>query len=421
MSITVSYVILDHLKKDDGTNFIRIRITHKRKSKYLKTNIAVEPSDFTRTGNLKNQGKIDLAKDEVKINRKIVDAMPTSASDEMDVDDVVRYIKAKRADGEGFRLDFASYGISLAEKMKPGTGKNYIVAMRCLVRYFGHNPDISEITVRAMRGFEEFIRQEKKMVYHVDKGIVEGDGTKSERAVNMYTGAVRAIYKKARIEFNDPDLGIMRIPVDIFEYYKVPRVPAAEHRDIPAEWIQMMLDQREGLEGRERMAIDVFLLSFGLMGINSIDLYNAKEQPKGGVLHYFRTKTTDKRADGAEMFVRIEECVRGLVNEYRGKERAFRFHTMYATDNTFNAAINKGLKSWKSRNGLENEDKFTFYSARHTWATLGASKRVGIDLALVTEGLCHVDQGRKVDMIYIRKDWERVWDANAKVLGLFRW
>lgn len=421
MSVTVSYVILDHLKKDDGTNFIRVRITHKRKSKYLKTNIAVEPSDFTRTGNLKNQGKIDLAKDEVKIIRKIVDAMPTSASDEMDVDDVVRYIKAKRADGEGFRLDFASYGISLAEKMKPGTGKNYIVAMRCLVRYFGHNPDISEITVRAMRGFEEFIRKEKKMVYHVDKGIVEGDGTKSERAVNMYTGAVRAIYKKARIEFNDPDLGIMRIPVDIFEYYKVPKVPPAEHRDIPPEWIQMMLDQRGGLEGRERMAIDVFLLSFGLMGINSIDLYNVKEQPKNGVLHYFRTKTTDRRSDGAEMFVRIEECVMGLVNEYRGKERAFRFHTMYATDNTFNAAINKGLKAWKSRNGLEDEDKFTFYSARHTWATLGASKRVGIDLALVTEGLCHVDQGRKVDMIYIRKDWERVWDANAKVLGLFRW
>jgi integrase len=237
----------------------------------------------------------------------------------------------------------------------------------------------------------------------------------------MYTGAVRAIYKKARIEFNDPDLGIMRIPVDIFEYYKVPRVPAAEHRDIPAEWIQMMLDQREGLEGRERMAIDVFLLSFGLMGINSIDLYNVREQPKDGVLHYFRTKTTDRRSDGAEMFVRIEECVRGLVNEYRGKERTFRFHTMYATDNTFNAAINKGLKSWKSRNGLEDEDKFTFYSARHTWATLGASKRVGIDLALVTEGLCHVDQGRKVDMVYIRKDWERVWDANAKVLGLFQW
>lgn len=421
MSVTVSYVILDHLKKDDGTNFIRVRITHKRKSKYLKTNIAVEPSDFTRTGNLKNQGKIDLANDEVKIIRKIVDAMPTSASDEMDVDDVVRYIKAKRADGEGFRLDFASYGISLAEKMKPGTGKNYIVAMRCLVRYFGHNPDISEITVRAMRGFEEFIRKEKKMVYHVDKGIVEGDGTKSERAVNMYTGAVRAIYKKARIEFNDPDLGIMRIPVDIFEYYKVPKVPPAEHRDIPAEWIQMMLDQRDGLTGRERMAVDVFLLSFGLMGINSTDLYNAKEQPKDGVLHYFRTKTTDKRADGAEMFVRIEECVRGLVKEYRGKEKAFRFHTMYATDNTFNAAINKGLKAWKSRNGLEDEDKFTFYSARHTWATLGASKRVGIDLALVTEGLCHVDQGRKVDMIYIRKDWERVWDANAKVLGLFRW
>ena len=421
MAVTINYVILPHLKKDDGTNFIRIRVTHHRKSKYIKTSIAVEPEHLTRSGNLKHEGKKTLAEDEVKLMRDIASGISTYTLESMTIDDVVRYIEAKRADGEGFRLNFARYGMEVAGRKKFGTGKNYVSAMNCLVRYFGYEPDISEITVRNMRGFEEFVRKEKKMVYHVDEGVVEGKETKSERAVNMYTGVVRSVYKEARREFNDPDLGIMRIPVDIFEYYKVPKAPPAEHRDIPAEWVQMMLDQREGLTGRERMSVDVFLLSFGLMGINSIDLYAAKEHPKDGVFHYFRTKTTDRRDDGAEMFVRIEECVKCLVNEYRGKERAFRFHTMYATDNTFNAAINKGLKAWKTRNGLEDEDKFTFYSARHTWATLGASKRVGIDLALVTEGLCHVDNNRKIDFVYIRKDWERVWDANAKVLELFQW
>ena len=39
----------------------------------------------------------------------------------------------------------------------------------------------------------------------------------------------------------------------------------------------------------------------------------------------------------------------------------------------------------------------------------------------MTEGLCHVDNARKMDNVYIRKDWERVWDANAKVLALFDW
>lgn len=418
MTVTVDYVILPHLKKEDGTNFIRIRVTHKRKSKYLKTNIAVEPEDLTRTGNLKNEGKKDLAMDEVRRMRRIADKMTTYALDEMSVDDVVRYIKARLAEGEGFRLNFASYGIKLAEGMKEGTGKNYRVAMRCLVRYFGHEPDISEITVRAMRGFEDFIRKERNMVYHADKGLVAGEGFKSARAVSMYTGAVRAVYKKARIEFNDPDLGIFRIPNDIFDYYKVPRVPATRPRDIPAEWVQLMIDQREGLEGRERMAVDSFLISFALMGMNAVDLYYITEKPKDGILHYFRTKTADRRDDDAEMYVRIEPCIRAVMRDYMGRARLFDYHVRYSSMNTFTAALNKGLRSWIRRNGL---DDFTFYSARHTWGTLGASKRVGIDLALVTEGLCHMNQSRKVDFIYVRKDWERVWDANAKVLALFDW
>jgi hypothetical protein len=40
---------------------------------------------------------------------------------------------------------------------------------------------------------------------------------------------------------------------------------------------------------------------------------------------------------------------------------------------------------------------------------------------MITEGLSHSDASRKMDMVYIRKDWERVWDANVKVLGLFKW
>ena len=102
MAVTVNYAILPQHWKEDGTNLIRIRITHKRKSRYLITNIALERADLTRSGNLKHQGKEDLANDEVKRIRAIVDAMTTAATDEMDVDDVVRYVKAKRAEGEGY-------------------------------------------------------------------------------------------------------------------------------------------------------------------------------------------------------------------------------------------------------------------------------------------------------------------------------
>ena len=121
MAVTFDYVILPHLKKKDGTNFIRIRVTHARKSKYLKTNIAIEPQDLTRTGNLKHEGKKDLALAEIRKMKDIASKIPRRATDAMSIDEVVRYIEARLAELEEFRLNFASYGIQLAQKKKPAT------------------------------------------------------------------------------------------------------------------------------------------------------------------------------------------------------------------------------------------------------------------------------------------------------------
>lgn len=422
MAITFDYVILPHQKKQDGTNYIRIRVTHKRKSKYIKTNISVGPEHLTRSGNLKHEGKKDLALDEIKKMRAVTDELSTYATDEMDVADIVELINTKLKEKESFRLDFVEYGLSIASKLKPGTAHNYHVALRSLVRFFkGRHPDISEITVRTMREYEQFIRDEPRMVYHIEKDeVVESKKKKGERAIDLYIGVVRAIYRKARMQYNEPDRGLYRIPIDTFEYYKFERKQVRrEHRDIPAEWVQMMIDQRKGLSGRERFGVDVFLLSFGLMGINTVDMFLTTEKPKEDVLHYFRTKTTDAKEDKAEMFVRIESCIKEIMSDYLGNKRVFDFSERYATRLNLTVAINNGLRQWKERNKLDKD--FTFYAARHTWATLGASKEVGIDLALVTEGLSHSDASRRMDMVYIRKDWERVWDANAKVLSLFKW
>lgn len=418
MAITIDYVVLPHLKKKDGTNFIRLRVTNNRKSKYIKTNLIVEPEHITRSGNLKHQGLIDQANDEVKKWRTAAGKIPSYITNEMDLDGVVRAIERKLAEGEDFTLNFARYGMKLAEGMKGNTANGYMSAIHSFVRYFGHEPDISEITVKAMRHFEDFLRREPQQVFNIRTGKAQATNkVKSEGTVVYYISNIRAIYKKARQEFNDPDLGIMRIPFDIFDYYSAPSAPAPEHRDIPLEWVQMMIDQRKDLKGRERKAIDAFLISFGLMGINTVDMYTCAKA-KEGVVHYFRTKTTNRKADRAEMYVRIEPCIGAIMSEYSDKDLLFNYHLKLSNQHNFVVSVNTGLRQWQKRNGLSD---FTFYSARHTWATIAASKRVGVDYALVTEGLTHSNQSRSMDMVYIRKDWERVWDANAKVLSLLKW
>lgn len=401
MAVTYSYVIMPHQRRADGTNFIRIRVTHARKSKYIKTNVAVEPSDLTRSGTLKNKGKIDLVQDEIRQMRRITDELPMFSLEAMDVADVVAYVTKKLAEPKRFSLDFIAFGMEQVAKMKLSTGKAYTTALNALALYYKKNPDIFDITVKAMRGFEDSLRDAGKL-----------------SAVAQYPRLIASLYRKARKIYNEPDLGIIRIPIDIFEYYEMPKPPAPEHRDIPAEWVQLMIDQREELTGMERVAVDAFLISFCLMGMNAEDMYNASEPPKDGVVHYYRTKTTDNRDDKAEMYVRIESCLQPIARDYWGKDSLFNFSERYSTTKSMQHCVSKGLKKWIERNKL---DDFTFYAARHTWGTLAGSKDADVDSAMITEGLCHSGGMNKMDRIYVRKDWERVWDANAKVLGLFDW
>jgi integrase len=161
------------------------------------------------------------------------------------------------------------------------------------------------------------------------------------------------------------------------------------------------------------LAKDVFLLSFGLMGMNAVDLFECTDY-EGGYLNYNRTKTKNRRADAARMVVKVHPDLMPLFEKYRDKtgKRVFCFYQYYSEANTFSAAINKGLKKIGEKIGIAD---FEFYAARHTWATL-ATNKVGIAKDLVHEALNHVDDKMRITNIYIEKDWRRIDDANKQML-----
>ena len=77
--------------------------------------------------------------------------------------------------------------------------------------------------------------------------------------------------------------------------------------------------------------------------------------------------------------------------------------------------VNDGLAKWC---GQENLDVFTFYAVRKSWATI--ARKAGVEKALVDEGLAHVGDYKLTD-IYAERPWEKINDANSKVLALFEW
>jgi integrase len=170
-----------------------------------------------------------------------------------------------------------------------------------------------------------------------------------------------------------------------------------------------------GRRSRFNLAKDVFLLSFGLIGMNSADLFSCKTI-NGDVITYNRQKTAGRREDGAEMKVRIEPFILPLFEKYRDpdNERVFNFHKYYSDHKAFNKNLNIGLKKIGAKLDIEDLE---FYAARHSWATIARSAAVGIDKATVHEALNHVDSDMKVTDIYIDRDWSVIWNANRKVIN----
>lgn len=67
---------------------------------------------------------------------------------------------------------------------------------------------------------------------------------------------------------------------------------------------------------RFNFAKDVFLLSFGLIGMNAIDLYNCTDY-RNGRITYQRIKTKERRIDKAEISIKVEPEYQALVDKYR--------------------------------------------------------------------------------------------------------
>ena len=231
---------------------------------------------------------------------------------------------------------------------------------------------------------------------------------------------LRHLYSEAQAHYNKPDKGLIRIPHTPFTYFKIPKQEATRKRAITAQqikaiWKMPYQNRKKGAKSTCRfdLAKDCFILSFCLIGINSVDLYNAIEL-RGNRLVYNRSKTKDRRLDNARMEVVVPDMALPIIEKYRDQtgQRLFNFYLFYRDHKGFNKAINKGLKEIGEQLGI---DDFEYYAARHSWATIALNK-CGIDKYTVHAALNHVDASMRVTDIYIERDFVNENRANAKVI-----
>lgn len=394
-------VVSAHHKRADGSYPVKIRITHKRVSRWLPTNITAYPSDLTRSLTFRPnlQFKCD---DLIRQMRDSIADLSSFTLNEHDVDWLVGMIKRRMA-GEVFHLDFFEFGRNYVfDTKKEGTQTTYMAAMRMFAQYLGQEHiDINDITHAMLLDYIQWYRKK----YPQFSGL----------QYKSHLTLLGHIFQKAKDTYNDEDHDEYLIPRSPFK--NIPREPRISQgaSNLGEELMQRIINAETDV-WQERAALDVFILSFILMGANMADLVEAAAFDSS-TWSYKRKKTRDRRADHAQMKVDIPKEAIPYIMRLGWNTNGWWLGALHSSPFRRGAsyAANRHLRAWAERNGIK---PFTFYAARKTWASI--ARKVGVEKATIDECLAHVGTMRMAD-IYIEKDYDLMNRANRRVLDSLQW
>ncbi|MBO4656160.1 MAG: phage integrase SAM-like domain-containing protein [Bacteroidales bacterium] len=396
-------------RRRDGTYPVKIRVIFKRQVRRLPTTLVCRDGDITRSGKIKNETINARAGELIDRMRSACSELSPFVLADWNIDELIDYIKRKLSNKK-FSLDFFEFADEYINVKSKPTRKSYESALNAFTRYLGKRKcDINDISHRMMLDFVKWY-EEQPAVHLNQSGLYVATRRHKIKAgaSSMYIAKLAHIFNAAKFQYNDEDAESIVIPRNPFYGFQKAYPESKGQPPLDVEVIQRMIDAKPIVEN-ERIALALFMLSFVTMGANMADLWAARPIV-GDIWKYNRQKT------GAPAQVKITEQARFYASALGGEGEWWlpQIHRWKSIDSaTIN--LNKSLRRWAEREGIES---FTFYSARHTWATL--ARKLKVEKATVDEALTHKGEYRMAD-IYAERNWELSWEANRKVLALFRW
>ncbi len=357
--------------------------------KRIPTEIYVTDAELTANGKrVREPKKAEMLE---RMRRELQDKLFNLSLDIAGKEVDASYI-AERITSREENLDFFTFAEKWIEQSNVKGKKNYVTFLNNLERHLGvRKLPFTKVTFNMLTGYEVSLRN-------------------TPRAATLYLGAMRHLYREAMRQYNTDYEQVIKN--DPFVRYKVPRQQIRKGvRALTLEELYKVYEYEGKPNSRSSRARDTFILSFCLMGMNSVDMYEATTC-KNGVICYNRAKTKDRRSDGAYIEVKVHPFIKDLMIKYQGERRVFGFSKSYSSPSDFNRALNIGLKEVGNAVGI---DGLQFYQARHTFATLSRNL-MRFSKSDVDEALNHVGSLDIAD-IYIAKDFTIINDNNFKLIN----
>jgi hypothetical protein len=418
---TFKYKVLEHHRKADGTTNIKIQIIHNRKTVWNNTPHFVTDKQLTKKLEIKDRKIIDIVNDLIKAYYHQASLLG-SAMNNYTARELADYLERKVSVNGDDNIDFISFGKNYVQKLINNGQASYAAkftrAINHLIDFFGKEKiPVADITSKNLHLLEEYLKSPHQFtranqfgtpVTYTHNGLKNG--------VIDIMSCIRKLFNAAKIEFNDEDRGDIRIANNPFSRYVVGKPKEeTDKRNLKIEDIIKIRDY-DGITPGSRMELgrDVFMLSFYLIAMNTVDLFNSTVF-KNGRIEYNRTKTTGRRKDNAFISIKVEPEAQELIDKYRDPKgkRVFKFYEMYSTSKVFNAMLNVGLRELSEK--LKLDVPITSYWTRHSWPTI-AVNQCRISLDDIAFAMNHINPRHRTTSIYIEKSWDIIDEANRKVL-----
>ena len=388
----------NHIKMD-GTTRIKIRITHNRAVSYVSTDLYVVPKCFNN-----RQGTVRSGDNKDYINLRITDYIRKYMKIDIGIGDLrdsmsVTVLREHLiSDKKNKPIDFFEFVNEFrVTVINEGTREQYDALVASLKSFAGDKLSVSQINLQFLHRYEQFLR---------NRGVKNG--------IINYMRTFRSLFNKARLTYNDEDIGMIMIPQYPFARYKLPKrnVKSKEHNLTIVELKVFMNYKPENIG--EEFAKDMFLLMFYLIGIEAKDLFYL-QKPKKNRIQYVRFKTE------RDYTIKLESEAIRIINKYKGSYLLLSVSERFQLHKSFTRSVNDYLHGEKAHEiigifpKLKIDKRVTTKWARHTWATI-ARNSCRIDKSDVALCLGHEDSDNRVTDIYVDYDYTIIDDSNRKVI-----
>ncbi len=351
---------------------IYYQITHNRQTKQISTRLRLQPSEWNST-----EGKMAAAvPNRTTLQHRIDCDMARLLSVVSDLDNMPKNYSARdvvtRYNSPNIHILTLDYIRTQIEQLRAanrfGTAKNYEKTMRSFREFLNGIPlPLSALTEQVIMDYNVFL---------VQRGLVRN-------SVSFYMRVLRAIYNKAVRQ------KIIEQQRPFTEVYT--GIDRTRKRAV-SESIIAQLNRLE-LEAGTPLALcrDMFIFSYCTRGMAFVDMaYLKKANIQNGAITYARHKT------GQLLSVRIEPCIRRIIDRYAGSDTPYLFPILTSSDmaeayEQYRVALNTHNRLLgRLSEMLGCGCKLTSYTSRHSWAT--AARNHNVPISVISQGMGHTSE-----------------------------